>query len=539
MPFNANTLIGQTIGGYHLDRVLGTGGAGIVYLAHVPDQPDQQVAIKLLVPPGQMTESEQEEFRRRFLREAATLTRLRHPHILAVQTVDEDEANGLVYMVMDYLPGGTLADRLNQGPLPLPQVCDYVTQLADALDYAHGLHVVHRDLKPANVLLDEQGQVYLADFGIAKLLDVNATTITNVNQAIGTPGYMAPEQITNEPVSPATDVYGLGVLTYQMVTGRIPFDSPSLLSLMRQITMEDPPPPRNLRPDLPVAAANVLLRALAKRPAERFASAGGFALAFDRGLQGKDITPSPQTLLTQPEMAAVAFAQRDDAPLAVSGVNQRITNAWPVDQSPKQKRRRGVLIVAVLLTVAAMVAMAVFLPGVLASGKKQAGVVHLAPTATGTTAPTATTGPAPTATAVPPTATTVSNPGQTAVPPPPPTKVPTATPVPPPPLSNFTVSPTDGGSQSCAFGTKFTYQLFNSGGNTDIHYTTYWPGASPDGTWNISSQDGYLPANSQYTFWIGLDGPTPNTYYLGFHWWDHVNGQDIHGGQVIVSFTCT
>src|SRR5579884_4114840 len=228
MPFNANTLIGQTIGGYHLDRVLGTGGAGIVYLAHVPDQPDQQVAIKLLVPPGQMTESEQEEFRRRFLREAATLTRLRHPHILAVQTVDEDEANGLVYMVMDYLPGGTLADRLNQGPLPLPQVCDYVTQLADALDYAHGLHVVHRDLKPANVLLDEQGQVYLADFGIAKLLDVNATTITNVNQAIGTPGYMAPEQITNEPVSPATDVYGLGVLTYQMVTGRIPFDSPSL-----------------------------------------------------------------------------------------------------------------------------------------------------------------------------------------------------------------------------------------------------------------------------------------------------------------------
>src|SRR5579884_2445405 len=152
MPFNADTLIGQTVGGYHLDRMLGTGGAGIVYLAHVPDQ---QVALKLLVPPGQMTAAEQEEFRKRFLREAATLTRLNHPHILSVRSVDEDTASGFVYMVMDYLSGGTLIDRLNQGPLPLPQVRDYVAQIADALDYAHHFNIVHRDLKPANVLLDE------------------------------------------------------------------------------------------------------------------------------------------------------------------------------------------------------------------------------------------------------------------------------------------------------------------------------------------------------------------------------------------------
>ncbi len=434
MPFNADTLIGQTVGGYHLDRMLGTGGAGIVYLAHVPDQ---QVALKLLVPPGQMTAAEQEEFRKRFLREAATLTRLNHPHILSVRSVDEDTASGFVYMVMDYLSGGTLIDRLNQGPLPLPQVRDYVAQIADALDYAHHFNIVHRDLKPANVLLDEQGQVYLADFGIAKLLDANTTTITNVNQAIGTPGYMAPEQLTNELVSPATDVYGLGALTYQMVTGQVPFDAPSLLSLLRQVTLDEPPPPHTLRPDLPVPAEQVILRALAKDPGARFASAGAFAQAFARGLEGKHITPSPRTLLAQPELVAGGFLQQDDAPLAVSGANQQITNAWPIDQPPPDKRRRGMLIAALLLALGVIVVLIFLLPGMLSAQRKQNDIVRSNPTATlapETITPIAqTASPVPTSTKVPAIAT--STPVPVIVPP---TQVPTATPVPAPPDINGT-----------------------------------------------------------------------------------------------------
>ncbi len=337
MALNADTLIGQIVGGYRLDRVLGRGGAGVVYLGHVPDHPTHYVALKVLIPPGQMTAQEQGEFRLRFLREATTLTWLRHPHILAIQFASEDPASGLVYMVMDYLAGGTLEDLLRRGPLSLPQVSDYVTQLAGALDYAHSLNVIHRDLKPANVLLDDRQNIYLADFGIAKLLDASATMMTKANQVIGTPSYMAPEQITHERISSATDVYGLGILTYQMVTGRMPFDSPSLLLLMRQITMDAPPSPREFRPDLPVSAANVLLRALAKRPAERFASAGAFAQAWNRALQGDYTMSSPQTFSTQLAMMDVAFAQPDDASLAPAGMNNQTPGTLPEPQRPRRK----------------------------------------------------------------------------------------------------------------------------------------------------------------------------------------------------------
>jgi serine/threonine protein kinase len=400
MALNADTLIGQVVGGYQLDRVLGRGGAGIVYLGHVPDHPLHRVAIKILIPPGQMTAQEQAEFRKRFLREADTLTRLRHPHILAIQFAAEDKPSGLVYMIMDYLAGGTLEDLLRRGPLSFPQVSAYVTQLAGALDYAHSFNVIHRDLKPANVLLDERGNAYLADFGIAKLLDASATTMTKVNQVIGTPSYMAPEQITNERISPATDVYGLGNLTYQMVTGRAPFDSPSLLSLMRQITTDEPPPPREFRPDLPVSAANVLLHALAKRPAERFASAGEFALAWDSGLQGGYMAPSPQTLSTQPAFAAFAFAQPNDALLAPAGTNNQTTNILPTDRRPR-RRWLGVIAAALLFTLAIGGIAAVAVLGRQAKGEHlNLGSTQTVPTST--SAPVGT--PIGTSTSVPATA---------------------------------------------------------------------------------------------------------------------------------------
>jgi serine/threonine protein kinase len=345
MSLNADELIGYRLGDYQLERVLGSGGAGIVYLASRLDQPDDQVAIKVLMPPTLNTR-EQDEFRRRFLREAEILTSLRHDHIVPVLSVGEDQPHRFVYMVMSYIGAGTLADRLDQGTLPLSQMMSYVAQLADALDYAHEHHIIHRDLKPANVLLDEHDQVYLADFGIAKLLDQDATTITNVNQAIGTPGYMAPEQIAGQMASAATDVYGLGILAYQMVAGRLPFATASLATTVLQIVSEQPASPREFRAELPQPAAEVILRAIAKTPEQRFASASAFARALDRGLQNKPMTPSPQTILGYMPVAEGESSQSDAAPAA-----------WI---SPERRRRRpvwvalaaGVLVLAVLVGIA-------------------------------------------------------------------------------------------------------------------------------------------------------------------------------------------
>jgi serine/threonine protein kinase len=314
MAFDADTLVGQTLGEYHLDRIIGIGSAGAVYLGHALAQPDQMVAIKVLVPPERLTAREKEHFRTRFLHETTTLTRLQHPHILTVHAVAEDEASGFLYMVTPHLAGGTLADLLSEGPLSFQQIDDVVTQLADALDYAHSIQVIHGDVKPANVLLDEQHNMYLADFGIARLLDTSTASLTDIRHMFGAATYLAPEQIADEPITPATDVYGLGVLTYQIVTGHLPYASSSLLAILRQITVEDPPAPTDFRPDLPVPAARAILRALAKQPEMRFASAGAFATAFTFGLQGKSATPPPHTLI-DPGMYEGIVSIADGTPL--------------------------------------------------------------------------------------------------------------------------------------------------------------------------------------------------------------------------------
>src|SRR5689334_4942438 len=137
MVFSADDLVGQKLGNYFLDRRIGTGGAGIIYLAHEFEHPEHQVAIKVLTPPAQMNLQEQSLFRKRFILEATTLTRLHHPHILPVQELANDEATGLAYMVMPYISGGTLADRVDRGPLPLQEAAEYIHQLAVALEYAH------------------------------------------------------------------------------------------------------------------------------------------------------------------------------------------------------------------------------------------------------------------------------------------------------------------------------------------------------------------------------------------------------------------
>ncbi len=214
-------------------------------------------------------------------------------------------------------------------------------QLADALDYAHEHKVIHRDLKPANVLIGEHDHIYLADFGSAKVLSTGAVSMTNVNQIVGTPAYMAPEQIADQPVGPATDVYGLGVLAYQMITGKLPFDAPSLLGTLRQIALEEPASPREARPELPLPAAEVILRALAKTPEQRFPSARVFAAALERGLQNRHMTPSPQSILAQFPVDGIQFAHPDAAPAQ-----------WVPGEQPRRPSRRVMILIASALLLA-------------------------------------------------------------------------------------------------------------------------------------------------------------------------------------------
>ena len=305
-------LPGRTIAGYHLLEVLGRGGMSMVFLAESVENPQDRAAIKILMPPDVATTDEFVTFQARFLREAQAAQHLHHPHILPVLGYGEE--GDLFYMIMPYMPGGTLAHRLAsaQGPLPLDEIAGYLSQLAGAVDYANQKGMVHRDIKPSNVLLDEQGNVYLADFGIMRLfdsshvdVDQSPTTLTTTGKMYGTPAYMAPERYKGEPAEPATDIYSLGVMLYQLVTRQVPFKADNPIALGMKHLNEAPIRPGLLRPDLPEPAEAAILKALAKQPSDRFASASMLAAAFDAGLKGKWVAG----LLPLPALLATSLAE--------------------------------------------------------------------------------------------------------------------------------------------------------------------------------------------------------------------------------------
>ncbi len=299
---SAEKLLGHFMGDYQLKQILGKGGASVVFLGESLTSPQDLVAIKVLLPPSYLSVNELIECRQRFVREILTLReRLHHPFILPILASGEDPSTRCAYMVVPYINGGSLIERLTSGNIPLSKISIYATQIAEALDYAHSQQVIHRDLKPANILIDEDDHIYLADFGIAKLFDSALTQISGPGQAVGTPGYMAPEQARGAPVSSATDIYGLAILTYTLVTRRLPFPPASMGQMLMQVATMPPIPPRTFRSDLPEPAEAVLLRALNKDPADRFATACEFAQALAQGIEGQ----WPQGLL-YPQMAISA-----------------------------------------------------------------------------------------------------------------------------------------------------------------------------------------------------------------------------------------
>jgi serine/threonine protein kinase len=317
-------LLGKSIGSYHLSKLIGLGGTGAVFLGS--DDDGHEMAVKILIPPILISEESLREFHKRFQREAEILSQLRHPHILPVTDFGTDKDSGFPYMIMPYKSGGTLVEQIQEGPLPFDKAMKYVWQLSQALSYAHKQNIIHRDLKPANVLLDEDGQISLADFSIAKLFNLSTTTLTSANQMLGTPAYMAPEQVSNKPISPATDIYGLAILTYQLLTGSLPFDVSTLLALLQRIIQESPPPAHGIRTDLPPEASDVLLKALAKEPEERFQDAEDFARALDQSMQPV-LTPSALLQATQKKWETVQLAEDSTPVIEEASTNENVDEA--------------------------------------------------------------------------------------------------------------------------------------------------------------------------------------------------------------------
>jgi tRNA A-37 threonylcarbamoyl transferase component Bud32/dienelactone hydrolase len=261
---------GTRLGRYLVLELLGAGGMGAVYRGR-DEKLERDVAIKMLTD-GLLTS---EEARRHFRREALALAKLNHPRIAAVYDVGEQD--GLDYIVMELVPGESLAVRLRSGPLVVKDATAIAVQVAEALEEAHEHGVIHRDLKPGNVMITPKGNAKVLDFGIAKLLAPagaeSTLTMTQAGQLVGTPLYMSPEQALCQSVDARTDLWSLGALYYESLTGRAPFEGKTNIAILHAITESPFPPARETKPDLPVEAEQILARALEKDPARRYQSA--------------------------------------------------------------------------------------------------------------------------------------------------------------------------------------------------------------------------------------------------------------------------
>lgn len=268
---------GERLGDYELRKRLDKGDRNRVFEAY-DHRHGWEVAIKVL----NLAAASGQERALRFKQEAQILGGMNHPHI--VRFLDYATEGELNYIVMPLLQGGTLRDRMPQNVGNLPRAVTTLKQVAAALDYLHSKNVIHRDLKASNVMFDDDNNAFLVDFGIAKMTNTNAA-LTMVGQLIGTPAYMAPEQWLGVELTPASDLYALGTLAFQMLTGQLPFDAPNTPGLMYKHVYDPPPNATSLRSDLPESLNPVFTRVLAKKPDERYASARAFVEALE-GLAG-------------------------------------------------------------------------------------------------------------------------------------------------------------------------------------------------------------------------------------------------------------
>ncbi len=297
-------------GRFQLDRKLGQGGMATVYLAR-DLRLNRPVAVKILH--GQYASDEQ--FLRRFKHEADAAAQLGHPNIVRVYDVGND--GDLHYIVMEYVAGSDLKEIISlEGPLPVGRTLKMIQQIAEALEAAHHNGLVHRDVKPQNVLIDSEDRVHLSDFGIAK--SDRSSAYTDPGTTFGTADYLAPEQAQGLGATPRSDIYALGVVTYEMLTGRLPFTGDTPLAVAMQHVQAPPPPPRQFNPAIPPQLEAIILNAMSKDPSQRPASARAFAEQLrayrDRGSQATTASPTIAPPVAQPAPARSA----PDAPTVLN-----------------------------------------------------------------------------------------------------------------------------------------------------------------------------------------------------------------------------
>jgi serine/threonine-protein kinase len=305
------------LGRYQVEKELGKGAMGVVYQGRDP-KIGRVVAIKTMALSQEFQGEELEDARERFFREAETAGRLQHQNIVTI--FDAGEEHDLAYIAMEFLRGRDLVEHCRDGKLlPLPRVLSIVARVAEALAYAHRQHVVHRDIKPANIMYEDSSDtVKVTDFGIARITD---SSKTKTGLVLGTPSYMSPEQIAGKKVDGRTDLYSLGVMLFQMLTGVLPFRGESMAELMYKIANAEAPELLLLRKDLPPPLAAVVARALAKKPEQRYQDGDAFAAelrAILAGLGNPPLSPAapepaalgtaPAPLETGPENTTVAMA---------------------------------------------------------------------------------------------------------------------------------------------------------------------------------------------------------------------------------------
>jgi len=260
-------------GRYEIVKELGRGTMGVVYQAHDP-QIDRMVALKVLRPDRVVSQ----DFVLRFLREAKAIGRISHPNIVTVYDVGQD--HGTIYIAMEYLEGRPLNEVIKGRTVPVEETVGQCVQVAEALGYAHRQGIIHRDIKPSNIILTPDNRIKLTDFGIARIEDPDAAQQTQAGDILGTPVYMAPEQVMGQKADGRTDLYALGVIAYEMVAGKRPFGGGNIAAIFRSITHEPPEDPMNIGSLDNRALADLILKSLSKDPANRFQTGEAMATAL-------------------------------------------------------------------------------------------------------------------------------------------------------------------------------------------------------------------------------------------------------------------